>query len=201
MLTKFVLGNILARTTGLKFPPFWLFNQSQNKMVDSSEYEEIMKKSEEELISEIKANAFGVPMVMPLEIRTDDTDWWTLPLEPLISITGKNIITKRRVSKGQIRGSIKERWAQDDYQINIQGVLINPDVKAYPAKEVEKLRKLCEAARWEVRCPLFEIFSIYHIVIDDYKFPFTTGKENQGYDITATSDDMYKLLLKRQDIL
>ena len=164
-LTKFVLGNILARTTGLKVPPYWLFNQTPVTEGDSSGYSELMKLSVEEMTEQILSNALGVPMRMPLEIKREgDSNYWLLPFEPLITITGKNIITKRQVSKGKIRGSIKERWTQDDYQITIDGVLINTESKNYPSDDVQKLRKYCEAAKWEVRSPLFEIFSIFQLV-------------------------------------
>lgn len=200
-LTKFILGNILARTTGLKVPPYWLFNQTPVTEADSSGYSELMKLSEEELTEQVRSNALGVPMRMPLEIKREgDSEYWLLPFEPLITITGKNIITKRQVSKGKIRGSIKERWTQDDYQIQIQGILINTKEKAYPSDDVQKLRKYCEAAKWEVRCPLFEIFSIFQIVVEDFKFPFTSGLINQAYDLSCSSDDTYKLLLKKKDL-
>lgn len=200
-LTKFVLGNILARTTGLKVPPYWLFNQTPVTEGDSSGYSELMKLSVEEMTEQILSNALGVPMRMPLEIKREgDSDYWLLPFEPLITITGKNIITKRQVSKGKIRGSIKERWTQDDYQITIDGVLINTESKNYPSDDVQKLRKYCEAAKWEVRSPLFEIFSIFQLVVENYDFPFTSGIMNQRYTLSCSSDDTYKLLLKKKDL-
>lgn len=200
-LTKFILGNILARTTGLKVPPYWLFNQTPVTEGDSSGYSELMKLSVEEMTEQILSNALGVPMRMPLEIKREgDSDYWLLPFEPLITITGKNIITKRQVSKGKIRGSIKERWTQDDYQITIDGVLINTESKNYPSDDVQKLRKYCEAAKWEVRSPLFEIFSIFQLVVENYDFPFTSGIMNQRYTLSCSSDDTYKLLLKKKDL-
>lgn len=200
-LTKFVLGNILARSTGLKVPPYWLFNQTPVTEGDSSGYSELMKLSVEEMTEQILSNALGVPMRMPLEIKREgDSDYWLLPFEPLITITGKNIITKRQVSKGKIRGSIKERWTQDDYQITIDGVLINTESKNYPSDDVQKLRKYCEAAKWEVRSPLFEIFSIFQLVVENYDFPFTSGIMNQRYTLSCSSDDTYKLLLKKKDL-
>lgn len=199
-VTKFVLGNILARTIGLKIPPYWLFNQTPVSAEDASEFSELMKLSEEEMTEQIRTNAIGVPMRMPVEIKTDEEDWWLLPYEPLVTINGKNIITKRYVSKGNIRGSIKERWTQDDYQISIDGILINSTEDAYPRDDVQKLRKFCEAAKWEVRSPLFEIFSIFQVVVESYNFPFTSGVTNQGYNLSCSSDDTYKLLLKRKDM-
>lgn len=195
--TKFILGNITARVTGLKIPPYWLFNHPVVTDRDNSEYSELMNLSEQELTDQIRSNALGVSMRMPLEVKADDGDWWLFPIEPLISLTGRNVIVRRMVSKGSIRGSIKERWTQDDYQINIEGALIDYKSLNYPSEDVKKLRAVCEATKLKVRCPLLEIFSITQIVIENYEIPFTAGIQNQAYKITAYSDDIYKLLLKR----
>lgn len=154
----------------------------------------------EQQLEEISVNAKGVPMQCPLKMRLAGEKWWQLPYEPIITINGKNIITKKQVAKGKVRGSIKERWSQDDYQISINGIFINPEGTGYPDEDVKELRRLCEAAKVQVMCPLFEIFSIDQIVIEDFNFPFTSGPNNQAYSIQASSDDIYKLLLRKEDL-
>lgn len=199
-VSKFILGNIAARTTGLKVPPYWLFNQPVVTSQDPSEYDELMMLEEAELEDMVRTNALGVPMRFPLEISlVDQEDWWLVPIEPLITLTGRNIIVRRQVSKGKIRGSIKERWTQDDYQVKIEGALMDLKRDDYPRDDVQKLRNFCEAAKLKVRCPLFEIFSINQIVVESYDFPFTKGIQNQQYTINAYSDDTYKLLLKNNN--
>lgn len=199
-VSKFILGNIAARTTGLKVPPYWLFNQPVVTRQDPSEYDELMMLEEAELEDMVRTNALGVPMRFPLEISlVDQEDWWLVPIEPLITLTGRNIIVRRQVSKGKIRGSIKERWTQDDYQVKIEGALMDLKRDDYPRDDVQKLRNFCEAAKLKVRCPLFEIFSINQIVVESYDFPFTKGIQNQQYTINAYSDDTYKLLLKKNN--
>jgi len=199
-VSKFILGNIAARTIGLKVPPYWLFNQPVVTRQDPSEYDELMMLEEAELEDMVRTNALGVPMRFPLEISlVDQEDWWLVPIEPLITLTGRNIIVRRQVSKGKIRGSIKERWTQDDYQVKIEGALMDLKRDDYPRDDVQKLRNFCEAAKLKVRCPLFEIFSINQIVVESYDFPFTKGIQNQQYTINAYSDDTYKLLLKNNN--
>lgn len=199
-VSKFILGNIAARTTGLKVPPYWLFNQPVVTRQDPSEYDELMMLEEAELEDMVRTNALGVPMRFPLEISlVEQEDWWLVPIEPLITLTGRNIIVRRQVSKGKIRGSIKERWTQDDYQVKIEGALMDLKRDDYPRDDVQKLRNFCEAAKLKVRCPLFEIFSINQIVVESYDFPFTKGIQNQQYTINAYSDDTYKLLLKNNN--
>jgi hypothetical protein len=199
-VSKFILGNIAARTIGLKVPPYWLFNQPVVTRQDPSEYDELMMLEESELEDMVRTNALGVPMRFPLEISlVDQEDWWLVPIEPLITLTGRNIIVRRQVSKGKIRGSIKERWTQDDYQVKIEGALMDLKRDDYPRDDVQKLRNFCEATKLKVRCPLFEIFSINQIVVESYDFPFTKGIQNQQYTINAYSDDTYKLLLKNNN--
>lgn len=199
-VSKFILGNIAARTIGLKVPPYWLFNQPVVTRQDPSEYDELMMLEEAELEDMVRTNALGVPMRFPLEISlVDQEDWWLVPIEPLITLTGRNIIVRRQVSKGKIRGSIKERWTQDDYQVKIEGALMDLKRDDYPRDDVQKIRNFCEAAKLKVRCPLFEIFSINQIVVESYDFPFTKGIQNQQYTINAYSDDTYKLLLKNNN--
>lgn len=38
-------------------------------------------------------------MMFPLDLQMDGGDWWRLPYEPLITVTGKNTIVKKKVSK------------------------------------------------------------------------------------------------------
>lgn len=181
----------------IKVPPYFSFLQKAAVRPDGDGYD--LQLSEVQM-QEAVANANGVPMQCPLWMRLEGEEWWLLPYEPIITINGKNVITKKQVAKGKVRGSIKERWSQDDYQISINGILMNPSGDGYPDKDVMALKRLCEAAKVQVMCPLFEIFSIDQIVIESFDFPFTSGPFNQAYTIGAVSDDIYKLLLREEDL-
>ncbi|WP_369503343.1 DUF6046 domain-containing protein [Segatella copri] len=117
----------------------------------------------------------------------------------MISVNGQNILVRRNVSKGKIRGSIKERWTQDDYSVRIEGILMGMDGK-YPEADVAKLRSFCEAGHVKALNPLLEIFGISQLAIESWDIPFTSGTINQNYTIQAYSDDIYKLLLSRDDL-
>lgn len=200
MIASFILKNIAARVLPGKIPPYFAFQQRMAGIDDRSGYDEIDLLPDEQIAELIRNNALGIPMQLPLEMKTDDGEWWTLPFEPLIAINGKNSIVKKQISKGQVRGTIKERWSQDDYSIDISGVLMNTEAVSYPDSDVRKLRALCEAAKLQVSCPLLEIFSISRIVVESFSFPFTAGAQNQAYSIKAVSDDIYRLLLKKEDL-
>ena len=199
-VTRFVLENIALRVMGGKIPPYLPSQKVALSHVDSSAYDDIKKMDDEELADTVRTNALGVPMQLPLRLKLEESgaEDWLVPIEPLISITGQNIIRRRQVNKGRIKGSIKERWAQDDYSITIEGVLLGKD--GYPSEDVAKLRKYCEAAKVTAINPLLDLFSINHIVIESWDMPFTSGAHNQEYSIKAYSDDIYKLLLSREDI-
>lgn len=198
---RFALENLAARVIGVKMPPYWLFRPERLANADYDKFWEIKQMTDAELADLVHTNALGVPMRMPLSLKLEESGEkeWLLPIEPMVSITGKNIIVKRQVNKGKVRGSIKERWMQDDYSINIQGVFIAPD--RYPYADVAKLRKYCEAGRVEVISPLLEVFGVTKMVIESWEIPFTTGQNNQNYSLSCVSDDVYKLLLTKQDML
>lgn len=181
----------------IKTPPYFSFLQKAVVRPDGSGYDIQLSEAQQQ---EAVANANGVPMQCPLWMRLEGEKWWLLPYEPIITINGKNVIAKKQVAKGKVRGSIKERWSQDDYQISISGILMNPKGTGYPDEDVKALKRLCEAATVQVMCPLFEIFSIDQIVIESFDFPFTSGPFNQAYTIGAVSDDIYKLLLREEDL-
>ena len=155
--------------------------------------------SDEQLADLLVTNAKGVPMVFPLYFAVEGGPWWLLPYEPQVTIQGSNVLVKKQVSKGEVRGTIKERWSQGDYHISISGILMG-EKGQYPSEDVKTLRSYCEAGKVLVKSPQMELFSITQIVVEDWNIPFTSGQANQAYTISAVSDDIYKLLLRREDL-
>lgn len=210
---RFILQNLALRAMGLtKVPPYWLFREnnfhgvnlgymSAAKTIPDSSGFDVETMSDAELEDVVRTNATGVPMVLPLRFQLEESgaQEWLFPMEPMISVNGQNILVKRNVSKGKIRGSIKERWTQDDYSVRIEGILMGMDGK-YPEADVAKLRSFCEAGHVKALNPLLEIFGISQLAIESWDIPFTSGTINQNYTIQAYSDDIYKLLLSRDDL-
>jgi len=155
---------------------------------------------------QVQYTIFGTPMVAPLKFKSSDdniNEWWLFPTEPLITIEGENVLTRRNVAKMPMglkrrRGTIKERWMQGDYAITIEGVLVNNNQNlGFPESDKKKLIEFCESRQAiDVLCPLFETLNIRRIVIDKWSLPFTKGIENQSFRITAFSDDDWDLLIK-----
>jgi len=151
----------------------------------------------------VRFSIFGTPMCFPLEIKLkSESDWWLLPTEPIITLAGSNELIRRKVAKGSSslnsrRGTMKERWSQDDYTISIDGLLTTFDRWEYPQEDVQKLRRIVEAREpIDVKCQLLHLYGITRIVVEKYDFPFTKGEENQAYRLTAYSDDDWDLLIK-----
>lgn len=207
------MKNLALRAMGLtKVPPYWLFREnnfhgvnlgymSAAKTIPDSSGFDVETMSDAELEDVVRTNATGVPMVLPLRFQLEESgaQEWLFPMEPMISVNGQNILVRRNVSKGKIRGSIKERWTQDDYSVRIEGILMGMDGK-YPEADVAKLRSFCEAGHVKALNPLLEIFGISQLAIESWDIPFTSGTINQNYTIQAYSDDIYKLLLSRDDL-
>lgn len=210
---RFILQNLALRAMGLtKVPPYWLFREnnfhgvnlgyiSAAKTIPDSSGFDVETMSDAELEDVVRTNATGVPMVLPLRFQLEESgaEEWLFPMEPMISLNGQNILVRRNVSKGRIKGSIKERWTQDDYSVRIEGILLGTDGK-YPDADVAKLRSFCEAGHVNALNPLLEIFGISQLAIESWDIPFTSGTINQNYTIQAYSDDIYKLLLSRDDL-
>jgi hypothetical protein len=131
----------------------------------------------------------------PLTLRAQGLNDFTFPLDPIISVSMKNIITRRTVAKGKKRGTVKERWTEDDAEITITGVFISPDGE-YPA-EVEQLRAFFNQHQAiDVICDILNQKDINQIVIESLDFPHTKGEENQSFEIKAYSDDVFQLLIE-----
>lgn len=141
----------------------------------------------------------------------DGKNRYTLPYEPMISISSANNIVERTVAKAgndaQYEGTVKERWSRGDWEIKITGVLIGSiltgDVsQCFPKSDFEKLRDILQLRKnWKINCSPLELLGINSIVIYDMNFPFTKGENVQAYEITAKSDFDFNLLLEEKDVL
>lgn len=144
----------------------------------------------------------------PLSLSVDGSEWFTLPYEPMINISGKNNIVKRSVAKyndgasvNNFFGTVKERWSQDDYKITITGIFFGANEQGvyedtFPIEAFTKLKEyLLKGQEIEVTCPLFELLDIHYIAIEDFNFPFTKGENVQAYEIKALSDRPFNSLI------
>lgn len=147
----------------------------------------------------------------PLKLSVDDGNtWFLLPYEPMITISGKNEIVKRNVAKWNpdyskdFFGTIKERWSQGDYDIQITGFLMGAMLKGnvedcFPKDDFMRLKELLTNAKVKVQCEPLQLLGINYLAVEDFTFPFTKGENVQAYDIKCSSDTSYYLLIEEQD--
>jgi len=150
-----------------------------------------------------KAPAFEAQFFPLAFSRVDeDTSFYTLPWEPLISISGSNEIVKRKVARAtNFIGTVKERWSQNDYDITITGSIFGEDMigdqsQAFPRREFELLKEyMTHPKGLIVQCEPLQLLGINRIVVESFSFPFTKGENVQAYEIQAVSDFTIDLLL------
>lgn len=161
-------------------------------------------------ISKAAVAETGVQMQMPMWIGETNRSLWLLPIEPMVAVRGKNVITRRTIAKHQNSkqgngsgnrgyGSVKELWTKDDYEIIISGMLYDhtkPD--ELPRELITKLDALCSLKKpVYVECALLEILSASQIVIESWEFPPTQGIGYQAYSIKAYSDQNFNLFIEK----
>lgn len=146
-------------------------------------------------------NALGKQYFFTLNLSYNG-EKFTLPNEPLISLSSvKTIVETATVGKYR-KGTVKEYINTEDYHITIRGVCINDDFENYPAEQVGILNKLFEIndtlkveSNW-----FFALFGIENIVLKEMKFDEMIGQPYlQRYVITAISDQPFLALLEEQD--
>ena len=131
----------------------------------------------------------------PLTLRRENGQTYNFPLDPIIAVSGKNIVTRRYIAKGAMRGTVKEFFSLDDYEITITGLLMADS--AHDLNTILRdLSDLCQANEsllvendW-----LVQSFGITRLVIESYAFPNTKGLTNQAYSLKCFSDDSVTLL-------
>lgn len=133
--------------------------------------------------------------IAPLSFKVDGELEFRFPFDPILSLSSKNIITRRYVNKSGIRGSIKEHWSQDDWEITIQGVMIQENETLRNDKITQLRRYLNHGGAISVTCGVLNGLDIQRIVVESYDFPFTKGVENQAFVIKGYSDEDYTLLV------
>lgn len=138
------------------------------------------------------------PVALALASHPEDKFW--LPTDPQVSIKGGNSIVKREIANGNIRGSVKEMWRNNDWTISIAGILMpGMDRTENTEKDLEyfvkRLAEICNA-RENIIIDCDKITSqlgITQICIESMDFPATDGEDCQAFSITAVSDDSYTL--------
>lgn len=116
-------------------------------------------------------------------------------LDALVSITGGKTVLKTQVSG--LDGTVKEIISNNDYQIEIRGIIINEENDEYPEQEVASIRNMLEAnVTQKIEGDIFKIFNINQMVVEKWSLPGEAGGQNyQAYQISGVSDRPVELTL------
>lgn len=137
----------------------------------------------------------GGKYFMTLKLRDSSGKEYTLPNEPLISLSlAKTIVETPTVGKHR-RGTVKEYICTEDYNISIRGVCFSDDMARYPAESVSLLNELFakNEALEVVDSWFFTLFDINKVVLQEIEIDDMVGEEGlQRYTMRAVSDmDFY----------
>lgn len=195
-----IVQNELAKHVLPPIPFLPVRNQNEIKKINSNEVELLRWRKD----SSPKEDQQFFPLSFSF---SKNGDYWLLPYETMITINGGHTIVKRNVAKKKrpIKGAIKERWAQNDYEITITGALfgeyeIGSVEECYPIRDFEILRDyLTKQPQIWVLCEPLALLGISKIVVEEFSFPFTKGENVQSYEIKAVSDFDFTLLLKLKE--
>lgn len=204
--TRFILEELAARKLGYSLP-FYLPGQVDKtggvvaKVQGATDIQllQVVAQASQTPLPTINQPTAIARQVLPLRLKAEGGQWWELPIEPIVSVKSKNIITRKTVARGKGRGTVKEYFAQDDYEIAVSGILVGGDFTTYPFDDVQRLRAICEnGGAIEVQSDFLRLFDIYNVCIEGFDFPFTKGENIQGYTFTAYSDDINQVLILEQ---
>lgn len=130
-----------------------------------------------------------------LALRNEQGQEYIFRLDPIIAVSGKNIIARRYVAKGSLQGTVKESFSQDDFDITISGVLIG-DATEELNEQVQELQAVltCGESLAVENDLLNDGYGITRLVVDSFQFPHTKGLQNQSYSIKCYSDSSINIL-------
>lgn len=106
---------------------------------------------------------------------------------------------QKNIVKTEIQGrngTVKEYISDGDYEVRLRGGIFGRDAyaqkidRAYPKKELTALKELLRLPEpLSVTSEYLQLFSIYDLVVEDFKFPQQEGVQNiQLFDITCSQD-------------
>jgi len=143
---------------------------------------------------QIKLSFLGTPIFSDLRLRDNESgiEFYTETVLFDISLP-KNIVKTPIPGRP---GTIKEYIAEDDYQVNIKGAIVNHGSNNYPLEDVNYFVQLMRLPRsLEVMSQLLQLYGIHNLVVEDFKLPSYQGFQNtQLFEITGVSDEPVELI-------
>jgi hypothetical protein len=134
---------------------------------------------------------YGRPYFMPVTLGTID-----LP-NPVIRVTNRKTIVETALV-GRV-GTVKELIGQEDYKINIKGIIIMEN-NNYPEDDIKRIQGLYKQnIALRITSPLTNLLldEGIKVVITDLSWPEISGVQNvKTYEMNLISDSPFDLILK-----
>lgn len=150
----------------------------------------------------------GTPVLFPIkfkagnyqaydngEIVTRDVADWQLPFSTVVEFNRSKISSRTMIGGG--KGTVKETYGLDDWQIRIRGIMINPDDNQLPEDDIRRMLEFDELADVvAVEGKMFELLGIYQIALDTLALPAMEGFPwAKAFEWRAYSDEPTELIL------
>lgn len=166
------------------------------------------------VINSLKSSPGGFKEIMHVSLGADEItgpgQYWKFPYQPILSVSSSNEIIRRFPNtSGKLRGSIKERWSEDDDEIKLQGVFLDPPYRANTIPEtvpqdfsedmIFNIERLAEFKRYKksvrIQNRLTELLGITHIAIEKVELGEYSSTRVRPFVIKGYSDSQqYDLL-------
>ncbi len=141
-----------------------------------------------------KMSMLGTPVFSDVVLVSPDGSLMVELDAVLLEVTQKKRIVKTNIVGRN--GSVKEYINEDDYVINIKGVLFaeKPDTIPTQLEDLNKMARINDSVA--AVSPFLDIFNIQNIVIESVKINQTEGKLNViSFDIASVSDVELSILV------
>lgn len=157
------------------------------------------------IISPFAIQAFEYNQQNGSEFSLQNFEGYRFPAATMVSVSMRKNILKTKV-QGRA-GTVKEMIADGDFQLRIEGVILDTDDTSYPLKPTigkvqssqypqQQMEAMAAVLKIPASLPIQNDFlnslGIYHIVITSYRFAASNEFENaQLFSITALSDHIF----------
>lgn len=137
------------------------------------------------ILQRVRGLQNGRAQFMPMAINGIQLD-----IEPLVSLEGEKTVVRTPINGGRRKGTVKELFAEGDWQIKIQGFL-EAEGNEFPTDELQDLRDFWQVrSSLEIDCELLRAMGIQYIVLERLRLPEMRGVQNmQAFEISGYSDD------------
>lgn len=136
----------------------------------------------------------GTPVFSDLTIKEDEQDEGLNIQTVLFDVQQrKNIVTTTLQGRN---GTVKEYISDGDFEVTINGILVEPFSTAYPAGQLKQLMRYMRQGKELIAVsPFLQLFNIYNLVVLSYQMPQQIGFQNQQvFSINCISDEPIELI-------